>query len=57
MSNRELLEPAAQSMRALFYVSEKKAIKRTTDGKLLGDMDTPFFELEARGYGTTSTCS
>ena len=51
LSNRELLELAAHSMRALFYVSEKKTVERTTDGKLLGDMDTLFLELEIRGYG------
>lgn len=50
LSNRELLEKAAHSLRALYYVSEKKTVERTTDGKLLGDMDSLFFELEARGY-------
>lgn len=52
LSNRELLERAAHSMRALFYISEHKTVERTTDGKLLGNMDTLFFEFEARGYGT-----
>lgn len=51
LSNRELLEHAAHSMRALFYVSERKTVEQTRDGKLLGDMDTLFFELESRGYG------
>jgi hypothetical protein len=37
-------------MRALFYVSEHKTVERTRDGKLLGNTDTLFFELEARGY-------
>lgn len=50
LNNRELLELAAHRMRALFYVSEKKTVERTTDGRLLGDMDTLFSELEMRGY-------
>jgi hypothetical protein len=50
LSNPELLESAARSMRALFYISEHKTVERTTNGKLLGEMDTLFFELEARGY-------
>lgn len=51
LNNRELLERAAYSMRALYYISERKTIEQTRDSKLLGDMDTLFFELEARGYG------
>jgi hypothetical protein len=50
LSNRELLEKAAHSLRAIYYVSENKTVEQTTDGKLLGEMDTLLFELEARGY-------
>jgi hypothetical protein len=50
LSNRELLEKAAHTLRAAYYVSEDKTVKQTTDGKLLGEMDTLLFELEARGY-------
>jgi hypothetical protein len=50
LSNRELLENAAHCLRSTYYVSEKKTVERSTDGKLLGNIDTLLFELEARGY-------
>lgn len=50
LKNRELLEMAAKVLCKVYVVSSNRTVEKTKDRSILGEMDTLFFELEARGY-------
>jgi hypothetical protein len=44
------LEKAAHSLRATYYITDKKKVEQSTDPRLLGAVDMLLCELQARGY-------
>src|SRR6266404_5861273 len=50
LSNRQLLENAAHTLRATFYITDDRKVQQSTDPRLIGPVDTLFCELQARGY-------
>jgi hypothetical protein len=50
LANRDLLEKAAHSLRATYYVTHDKRVEQTTEPRLLGAVDMLMCELQARGY-------
>lgn len=50
LSNRQLLESAAHTLRATFHITDDRKVQQSTDPRLIRPVDTLFCELQARGY-------